>query len=173
MRTIIPPRYSVAYMNEIKHSLKEQFLLLVENDVLITWSKPKELWDRFEHTSQIQKYRIYSFINQLEKYGYVKRRYDETGNFYYSETDKLTDFRVSHCQEKAIKVLNEKLRLLELDTIKKDHEIQLTRELIQQFPEINFCLKNYIKNSQDTIAKINNKKIIISKILKNIDKCIY
>ncbi|WP_367156898.1 hypothetical protein [Acinetobacter sp. FL] len=106
-------------MNEIKHSLKEQFLLLVENNALITWYKPKELWERFEHTSQIQKYRIYSFINQLEKYDYIKRSYDETGTFYYSETDKPTDFRVNYCQEKAIKVLNEKLRLLELDIIKK------------------------------------------------------
>jgi hypothetical protein len=160
-------------MNEIKHSLKEQFLLLVENDALITWCKPKELWERFEHTSQIQKYRIYSLINQLEKYGYIKKSYDETGTLYYSETDKLTDFRVNHCQEKAIKVLNEKLRLLELDIIKKNQEIQLTRELSQQLPEINFCLKNHIKNSQDIIKKINNKRIIIYKILKNINECIY
>ncbi|SCC73145.1 hypothetical protein GA0116959_11589, partial [Acinetobacter albensis] len=78
-----------------------------------------------------------------------------------------------HCQEKAIKVLNEKLRLLELDIMKKDQEIQLTRELSQQLPEINFCLKNHIKNSQDTITKINNKKNIISNIIKNIESCIY
>ena len=160
-------------MNEIKHILKEQFLLLVENDVLITWCKPKDLWMRFEEPSQTTKWQIYSLIRQLEKFGYIKKQYEESGIFYYSETDKLTDFRVNHCQEKAIKDLNEKLRLLELDIMKKDQEIQLTRELSQQLPEINFCLKNHIKNSQDTITKINNKKIIISKILKNIDECIY
>lgn len=160
-------------MNEIKHILKEPFLLLVENDVLITWSKPKDLWMQFEEPSQTTKWKIYSLIRQLEKFGYIKKQYDESGIFYYSETDKLTDFRVNHCQEKATKILTEELRLLKEKKAEKDVEIQITRELSKQLPEINFCLKNHIKNSQDIIEKLDNKENIISNIIKNIESCIY
>lgn len=160
-------------MNEIKHILKEPFLLLIENDVLITWCKPKELWIRFDEPCQTTKSQIYSLIRQLEKFGYIKKHYDESNSFYYSETDKLTDFRVNHCQKKATKILTEELRLLKQEKAEKDVEIQITRELSKQLPEINFCLKNHIKNSQDIILKLNKRKSIILNILKNMESCIY
>lgn len=160
-------------MNEIKHSLKQQFLLLIENEVLLTWYSPKDLWRRFEEQSQTIKLQTYSLIRELEKSGYIRKKYDESGNLYYSETDKLTEFRIIHCKEKAVRVLTEKLKLIELEKKEKIIEIQLTKELNKQLPEINFCLKNYIKNNQDTLIRLDYKKNIISNIINNIELYIY
>lgn len=160
-------------MNEIKHSLKQQFLLLIENEVLLTWYSPKDLWRRFEEQSQTIKLQTYSLIRELEKSGYIRKKYDESGNLYYSETDKLTEFRIIHCKEKAVRVLTEKLKLIELEKKEKIIEIQLTKELNKQLPEINFCLKNYIKNNQDTLIRLDYKKNIISNIINNIESYIY
>lgn len=160
-------------MNEIKHPLKEQFLLLVENDIFLIWFKPKDLWAHFIGTPESSKWQIYSFIKQLVKFGYLKKVYDQLGNQYYSETDKLNDFRINHCQEKVKKTLTEKLRLLDQEKAEKYFEIQITRELSKQLPEINYCFKNYIKEKNDLIAKIENKKNIIQNIIKDIESLIY
>ncbi|WP_267530439.1 hypothetical protein [Acinetobacter oleivorans] len=153
-------------MDEIKHSLKQQFLLLMENEVLLTWYTPKDLWMRFEEQSQTIKWQTYSLIRELEKSGYIRKKYDESGKLYYSETDKLTEFRIIHCKEKAVRILTEKLKLIELEKKEKVMEIQLTKELSKQLPEINFCLKNHIKNNQDILIKLDYKKILYSKFLK-------
>ncbi|OTT05901.1 hypothetical protein [Acinetobacter pittii] len=160
-------------MDEIKHSLKQQFLLLMENEVLLTWYTPKDLWMRFEEQSQTIKWQTYSLIRELEKSGYIRKKYDESGKLYYSETDKLTEFRIIHCKEKAVRILTEKLKLIELEKNEKIMEIQLTKELSKQLPEINFCLTNHIKNNQDILIKLDYKKNIIFKILNNIESCIY
>lgn len=160
-------------MDEIKHMLKSEFLLLIENEILLTWYKPKDLWIRFGNQSQAIKWQTYSLIRELERFGYVRKKYDESGNFYYAETDKLTEFRIIHCKEKAIRILTEKLKLIEFEKTEKVMEIQLIRELNKQLPEISFCLKNYIKNSQDILIKLDYKKNIISNILKNIELYIY
>ncbi|MFI8146893.1 hypothetical protein ACG59Z_18280 [Acinetobacter sp. ABJ_C1_1] len=160
-------------MDEIKHSLKQQFLLLMENEVLLTWYTPKDLWMRFEEQSQTIKWQTYSLIRELEKSGYIRKKYDESGNFYYSETDKLTEFRIIHCKEKAVRILTEKLKLIELEKKEKVMEIQLTKELSKQLPEINFCLKNHIKNNEDILIMLDYKKNIIFKIINNIESCIY
>lgn len=160
-------------MDEIKHVLKSEFLLLIENEVLLTWYKPKDLWSRFEDQSQAIRWQTYSLIRELERFGYVRKKYDESGNFYYSETDKLTEFRIIHCKEKAVRILSEKLKLIELEKTEKVMEIQLTIELSQQLPEINFCLKNHIKNNQDVLIKLDYKKNILSNIINNIESCIY
>ncbi|MCU4361691.1 hypothetical protein [Acinetobacter sp. WU_MDCI_Abxc22] len=159
-------------MDEIKHALKSEFLLLIENEILLTWYKPKDLWIRFGNQSQAIKWQTYSLIRELEKFGYVRKKYDESGNFYYSETDKLTEFRIIHCKEKAIRVLTEKLKLIELEKTGKVLEIQLTIELSKQFPDINFCLKNHIKNNQDILKNLDYKKNIISSILNDIESYI-
>ncbi|WP_041922146.1 hypothetical protein [Acinetobacter baumannii] len=111
-------------MDEIKHSLKQQFLLLMENEVLLTWYTPKDLWMRFEEQSQTIKWQTYSLIRELEKSGYIRKKYDESGNLYYTETDKLTEFRIIHCKEKAVRILTEKLKLIELEKKEKVMEIQ-------------------------------------------------
>lgn len=160
-------------MVEIKHSLKQQFLLLMENEVLLTWYTPKDLWMRFEEQSQTIKWQTYSLIRELEKSGYIRKKYDESGNLYYTETDKLTDFRIIHCKEKAVRILTEKLKLIELEKKEKIMEIQLTKELSKQLPEINFCLKNHIKNNEDILIMLDYKKNIIFKIINNIESCIY
>lgn len=160
-------------MNEIKHPLKEQFLVIIENDILLSWFTPKDLWMRFDLSTESVKWQTYSLIKKLVKYGYIYKVYDEVGNLYYSETDKLTDFRLIHCKAKATKILNEKLRLLNLEQAKKDMEIQVTRELSKQLPEINFCLNNYIKNNKNIIEELNNKKNVICNIIKNIESYIY
>lgn len=90
-----------------------------------------------------------------------KKKYDESGKLYYSETDKLTEFRIIHCKEKAVRILTEKLKLIELEKNEKIMEIQLTKELSKQLPEINFCLKNHIKNNQDILIKLDYKKYYI------------
>ncbi|RZG98816.1 hypothetical protein [Acinetobacter pittii] len=160
-------------MNEIKHPLKEQFLLLLENDIFLIWFKPKDLWAYFEGAPDSSKWQIYSFIKQLVKFGYLKKVYDQLGNQYYSETDKLSDFRISHCKEKAKTTLTEKLRLLDQEKAEKNFEIQITKELSKQLPEINYCLKNYIKDKNDILVKIENKKNVINNIIKNIESLIY
>ncbi|MDR7017060.1 hypothetical protein [Acinetobacter sp. 3657] len=160
-------------MDEIKHALKSEFLVLIENEILLTWYKPKDLWIRFGSQSQAIKWQTYSLIRELERFGYVRKKYDEFGNFYYSETDKLTEFRVIHCKEKAIRVLTEKLKLIELEKTEKVMEIQLTIELSKQFPDINFCLKNHIKNNQDILKNLDYKKNIIFNILNDIESYIY
>ncbi|AMN01602.1 hypothetical protein ABTQ09_15535 [Acinetobacter baumannii] len=160
-------------MDEIKHSLKQQFLLLMENEVLLTWYTPKDLWMRFEEQSQTIKWQTYSLIRELEKSGYIRKKYDESGNLYYTETDKLTEFRIIHCKEKAVRILTEKLKLIELEKKEKVMEIQLTKELSKQLPEINFCLKNHIKNNEDILIMLDYKKNIIFKIINNIESCIY
>jgi len=160
-------------MNEIKHLLKEQFILLVENDIFLIWFQPKDLWVHFEGFPESSKWQIYSFIKQLVKFGYLKKAYDQLGNQYYAETDKLNDFRISHCKEKAERTLTEKLRLLDQEKAEKNLEIQITKELSEQLPEINYCLKNYIKDKKDLIVKIENKKNIISNIIKDIESLIY
>ncbi|MFB5159570.1 hypothetical protein, partial [Acinetobacter baumannii] len=159
-------------MDEIKHSLKQQFLLLMENEVLLTWYTPKDLWMRFEEQSQTIKWQTYSLIRELEKSGYIRKKYDESGNLYYTETDKLTEFRIIHCKEKAVRILTEKLKLIELEKKEKVMEIQLTKELSKQLPEINFCLKNHIKNNEDILIMLDYKKNIIFKIINNIESCI-
>ncbi|HEE6680490.1 TPA: hypothetical protein R7S35_003706, partial [Acinetobacter baumannii] len=158
-------------MDEIKHSLKQQFLLLMENEVLLTWYTPKDLWMRFEEQSQTIKWQTYSLIRELEKSGYIRKKYDESGNLYYTETDKLTEFRIIHCKEKAVRILTEKLKLIELEKKEKVMEIQLTKELSKQLPEINFCLKNHIKNNEDILIMLDYKKNIIFKIINNIESC--
>ena len=160
-------------MNEIKHPLKEQFLLLLENDIFLIWFKPKDLWAYFIGTPESSKWQIYSFIKELVKFGYLKKVYDELGNQYYSETDRLSDFRISHCKEKAKTTLTEKLRLLDQEKAEKHFEIQITRELSKQLPEINYCFKNYIKDKNDLLVKIENKKNVINNIIKNIESLIY
>ena len=160
-------------MNEIKHPLKEHFLLLVENDIFLIWFKPKDLWAYFIGTPESSKWQIYSFIKELVKFGYLKKVYDELGNQYYSETDKLSDFKISHCQEKAKRTLTEKLKLLDQEKAEKYFEIQITRELSKQLPEINYCFKNYIKDKNDLIVKIENKKNVIQNIIKDIESLIY
>lgn len=160
-------------MDEIKHALKSEFLLLIENEILLTWYKPKDLWIRFGNQSQTIKWQTYSLIRHLEQSGYVKKKYDESGNSYYSETDKLTEFRILHCKQKAIKILTEKLNLIELEKSEKLIEIQLTRKLKKQLPEIDFCLKNYIRNNKNEIVSLDIQKNMISNILKNIELYIY
>ncbi|HFE9768572.1 TPA: hypothetical protein ACGA3O_001392 [Acinetobacter baumannii] len=160
-------------MNEINHPLKHQFLLLIENEVLLTWYKPKDLWSKFKDQSQTIKWQTYSLIRQLEHFGYVKRKYDVSGIIYYSETDKLTEFRVIHCKQKAIRILTEKLKLIELEKLEKNIEIQLTIELKKELPEISFCLKNYIRNNKNEIVNLESQKNMISNILNNIELCIY
>lgn len=160
-------------MDEIKHCLKPQFLLLIENEVLISWYKPKDLWIRFKNQSNEIKWQTYSLIKQLEKFGYIRKNYDESGKLYYSETDRLSEFRIIHCKQKAANILAEKLKSIELEKSEKVMEIQLTSELNKQLPEINFCLKNHIKDNQDTVIKLDIKKSIISNILKNIELYIY
>ncbi|RSN87035.1 hypothetical protein [Acinetobacter nosocomialis] len=160
-------------MDEIKHCLKPHFILLIENEVLISWYKPKDLWNRFKNQSNEIKWRTYSLIKQLEKFGYIRKEYDESGKLYYSETDKLSEFRMTHCKQKATNILAEKLKSIELEKSEKVMEIQLISELNKQIPEISFCLKNHIKNSQDIIVKLDIKKNIISNILKNIELYIY
>lgn len=160
-------------MNEIKHPLKQQFLLLVENDALLVWYKPKDLWARFEKSSQTRKRQTYSLINQLEKFGYIKKFYDQAGNLYYSETDKLTEFRTIHCTEKATSILTEQLRLINQIKVEKDMEIQLTKELSKKIPEINFCLKNHIDDNKKIITHLNNQKNNITNILKKIESYIF
>jgi hypothetical protein len=160
-------------MNEIKHPLKEQFLVIIENDIILFWFKPKDLWIHFEGTSDSLKWQTYSLIKQLVKFSYLKKVYDQLGNQYYSETDKLSDFRISHCKEKAKRTLTEKLRLLDQEKAEKNFEIQITRELSKQLPEINYCFKNYIKDKNDLIVKIENKKNVINNIIKDIESFIY
>lgn len=160
-------------MDEIKHVLKSEFLLLIENEFFLTWYKPKDLWIRFGNQSQAIKWQVYSLIRDLERFGYVRKKYDESGNFYYSETDKLAEFRIIHCKEKAVRVLAEKLKLIELEKTERVMEIQLTAELSKQLPDINYCLKNYIKNIQDVLIELEYKKKIISNLLKNIDLYVY
>ena len=160
-------------MNEIKHPLKEEFLLLVENDIFLIWFQPKDLWVHFKGFPESSKWKIYSFIKQLVKSGYLKKVYDQVGNQYYAETDKLNDFRISHCKEKVKRTLTEKLRLLDQEKAEKNFEIQITRELSKQLPEINYCFKNYIKDKNDLLVKIENKKNVINNIIKNIESLIY
>lgn len=160
-------------MIEIKHPLKEQFLVVFENDILLFWFKPKDLWMRFEGSPDSLKWQTYSLIKQLVKYGYIRRVYDEEGNQYYSETDKLTDFRITHSKDKALKILTKKLSLLKQEELEKNLEIQETNELCKQLPEINYCFKNYIRDKNNLISKIQNKKNIISNIIKDIDLLIY
>lgn len=90
-------------MIEIKHPLKEQFLVVIENGILLFLFKPKDLWIRFEGAPDALKWQTYSLIKQLLKFGYLRKEYDDEGNQFYSETDKLTDFRITHCKEKAVK----------------------------------------------------------------------
>jgi hypothetical protein len=85
----------------------------------------------------------------------------------------LSDFRISHCKEKAKTTLTEKLRLLDQEKAEKHFEIQITRELSKQLPEINYCFKNYIKDKNDLLVKIENKKNVINNIIKNIESLIY
>lgn len=160
-------------MLEIQHPLRDQFILIIENDFLLMWLKPQDLWMQFDTTYESIKLQTYSLLKQLVKFGYLKKVYDQNGKQYYSETDKLNEFRIHHCKTKATEVLTEKLRSIQLEQIEKDMEIQITRELSNQLPEINFCLKNHIKNSQDIISELDKKKNIISNIIKNIEFCIY
>ncbi len=160
-------------MIEIKHPLKEQFLVVIENDTLLFLFKPKDLWIRFEGAPDSLKWQTYSLIKQLLKFGYLRKEYDAEGNQFYSETDKLTDFRITHCKEKAVKVLTKKLSLLRHEQLEKNLEIQETNELCKQLPEINYCFKNYIRERNNLISKIQNKKKIISNIIKDIDLLIY
>lgn len=81
-------------MIEIKHPLKEQFLVVIENGILLFLFKPKDLWIRFVGAPDSLKWQTYSLIKQLVKFGYLKKVYDQLGNQYYSETDRLSDFRV-------------------------------------------------------------------------------
>ncbi len=55
----------------------------------------------------------------------------------------------------------------------KFYSAQLTKELSKQLPEINFCLKNHIKNNEDILIMLDYKKNIIFKIINNIESCIY
>ncbi|OAL78253.1 hypothetical protein [Acinetobacter sp. SFA] len=160
-------------MIEIKHPLKEQFLVVIENDILLFLFKPKDLWIRFKGAPDSLKWQTYSLIKQLLKFGYLRKEYDDEGNQFYSETDKLTDFRITHCKEKAVKVLTKKLSLLKQEELEKNLEIQETNELCKQLPEINYCFKNYIRDRNNLISKIQNKKKIISNIIKDIDLLVY
>lgn len=160
-------------MIEIKHPLKEQFLVVIENGILLFLFKPKDLWIRFVGAPDSLKWQTYSLIKQLVKFGYLKKVYDQLGNQYYSETDRLSDFRISHCKEKAKTTLTEKLRLLDQEKAEKHFEIQITRELSKQLPEINYCFKNYIKDKNDLLVKIENKKNVINNIINNIESLIY
>lgn len=160
-------------MIEIKHPLKEQFLVVIENDILLFLFKPKDLWIRFKGAPDSLKWQTYSLIKQLLKFGYLRKEYDNEGNQFYSETDKLTDFRITHCKEKAVKVLTKKLSLLKQEELEKNLEIQETNELCKQLPEINYCFKNYIRDRNNLISKIQNKKKIISNIIKDIDLLVY
>ena len=72
-------------MDEIKHVLKSEFLLLIENEILLTWYKPKDLWIRFGNQSQAIKWQTYSLIRELERFGYVRKKYDESGNVVFIE----------------------------------------------------------------------------------------
>ncbi|AVN19368.1 hypothetical protein C6N19_16340 [Acinetobacter pittii] len=74
-------------MIEIKHPLKEQFLVVIENGILLFLFKPKDLWIRFVGAPDSLKWQTYSLIKQLVKFGYLKKVYDQLGNQYYSETD--------------------------------------------------------------------------------------
>ena len=160
-------------MIEIKHPLKEQFLVVIENGILLFLFKPKDLWIRFEGAPDALKWQTYSLIKQLLKFGYLRKEYDDEGNQFYSETDKLTDFRITHCKEKAVKVLTKKLRLLKQEQLEKTLEIQETNELSKQLPEINYCFKNYIRDRSKKISRLENHKNIISKIINDIDSFIY
>ena len=160
-------------MIEIKHPLKEQFLVVIENDILLFLFKPKDLWIRFEGAPDSLKWQTYSLIKQLLKFGYFRKEYDDDGNQFYSETDKLTDFRITHCKEKVVKVLTKKLSLIKQEQLEKTLEIQETNELSKQLPEINYCFKNYIRDRSKKISRLENHKNIISKIINDIDSFIY
>ena len=160
-------------MIEIKHPLKEQFLVVIENGIFLFLFKPKDLWIRFEGAPDSLKWQTYSLIKQLLKFGYLRKEYDDEGNQFYSETDKLTDFRITHCKEKVVKVLTKKLSLLKQEQLEKTLEIQETNELSKQLPEINYCFKNYIRDRSKKISRLENHKNIISKIINDIDSFIY
>ncbi len=160
-------------MIEIKHPLKEQFLVVIENGIFLFLFKPKDLWIRFEGAPDSLKWQTYSLIKQLLKFGYLRKEYDDEGNQFYSETDKLTDFRITHCKEKVVKVLTKKLSLIKQEQLEKTLEIQETNELSKQLPEINYCFKNYIRDRSKKISRLENHKNIISKIINDIDSFIY
>ena len=160
-------------MIEIKHPLKEQFLVVIENGILLFLFKPKDLWIRFVGAPDSLKWQTYSLIKQLLKFGYLRKEYDDEGNQFYSETDKLTDFRITHCKEKVVKVLTKKLSLIKQEQLEKTLEIQETNELSKQLPELNYCFKNYIRDRSKKISRLENHKNIISKIINDIDSFIY
>lgn len=160
-------------MKEIKSPLKENFLLILEKETLLVMFKPKDIWSQFVSISDQIKRQTYVLLRELVNHGYLEEIIDITGMRYYSETTKLGDFRFDHCKNKAIKILNRKLEIISHEYYEKLEDIQLTKELLNDSPELYFCLKNYIDNTNHEIKNILKRKDNINNILKKIEYCIY
>ena len=160
-------------MKEIKSNLKENFFLIIEKETLLTMFQPKDIWSQFESISDQMKKQTYSLIRELVLHGYLEEVHDTTGKKYYSETVKLGDFRFDHCKAKAIKILTNKLENISKDYYEKITEIQSTNKLLDELPELEFCLKKYICNINLDANNILTSKINIQNIIKNIEHCIY
>lgn len=160
-------------MKEIKSPLKEKFLLVIEQDTLLTMFRPKYIWSQFESISDQIKQQTYALIKELVFQGYLTEVQCHNGIRYYSETEKLGDFRFDHCKAKATKILSKKLENISKEYYKKVSEIQLTTELLEETPELDFCLKKYISHIDLDINHIIKKKENIKNIIKKIESCIY
>ncbi|WP_180060788.1 hypothetical protein [Acinetobacter sp. YH12124] len=160
-------------MKEIKNVVKEQFLLILERQTVLVMFTPKEIWSQFDMISEQVKLQTYALIRQLVKHNYLTEKTCSNGKKLYSETSKLEDFRFDHCRLKATKILNEKLNDIKRLEFEKNNELKLTKELMKEIPELDFCLKKYISNINYEMKEIKNKKNNISNIIKNIEFCIY
>jgi hypothetical protein len=160
-------------MKEIKNSVKEKFLLILERQTILVMFTPKEIWSQFDIISGQIKQQTYALIRELVKNNYLTEKTYPNGKKYYSETSKLEDFRFDHCKLKATQILNEKLNDVSRQELEKKYEIKLTNELIKEIPELDFCLEKYINKINHEVKEIKNKKNNISNIIKNIESCIY
>lgn len=160
-------------MKEIKSVVKEQFLHVIERQTILVMFTPKDIWTQFDTISDQVKQQTYILIQDLVKHGYLKKTTDHDGKKYYSETSKLEEFRFDHCKLKATEILTKKLTEIKQQELEKNHEIQLTNELIKEIPELDFCLEKYINNINFDVKNIIKRKNNIANIIKNIEHCIY
>lgn len=160
-------------MKEIKNAVKEQFLRIVERETVLVMFTPKEIWTQFDTISDKIKQQTYALLRELVRHEYLTEVICPDGKKYYSETSKLEDFRFDHCKFKATEILNKKLIEIRQEELDKNHEIQLTIELIKEIPELDYCLEKYINNINYDIKNIIKKKNNIANIIKKIESCIY
>lgn len=160
-------------MKEINHPLKEKFIRIIEEEKVLIFSSPKDIWSQFESISDQTRRQTYSLIKELQTHGYLEKRYDAEDNVYYSETSKLENFRFDHCKTKALSILDLKLQSINKLYYEKKHEIQYTKELLTETPELDFCLYNYISHIESEIKNIIKKKNNIENIINKIEKYIY